>query len=494
MKQIRVLWMVAVVVAHAPLALGQVKAPTEADFYPMTTVPVQDDATLEAGGLEMMPDGRLAVGTRRGEIYMLENPLGEPAKMKLSLWAQGLHEILGLSYRDGWLYVTQRPEVTKTKDADGDGRADLFLTVSDEWEVSGDYHEYAFGSKFDREGNMWLVLCLTGSFTSNVPFRGWCVRVSADGKFIPTCAGIRSPGGIGFNAEGDVFYCDNQGPWNGTSSLKHLVPGAFAGHPDGLKWYSLPLVQQVLGKAPQAPQDKSRSHVEMEKIPQYRPPAVLLPHGILGNSASGIAGDDTEGRFGPFRGQLFVSDQSFSIVNRVFLEKIAGMYQGVVFPFRAGFSSGNVPSLMTPNGSLFIGGTNRGWGSRGGKQGAVDRLDWSGKVPFEAHEMRVKPDGFELTFTKPIDKASAADLKSYQIRTWTYIFQAQYGSPEVDPTTPTIKSATVADDAMSVRLVIDGLQIGHIHHLAMPGLRSKDEGWPLLHKDAYYTIWHLPKG
>ena len=52
----------------------------------------------------------------------------------------------------------------------------MFRTVCDDWSITGDYHEYAFGSKFDSEGNMWVVLCLTGSFNSNAPYRGWCVR------------------------------------------------------------------------------------------------------------------------------------------------------------------------------------------------------------------------------------------------------------------------------------------------------------------------------
>src|SRR5262249_34224129 len=154
---------------------------------------------LEVGALEMMPDGRLAVGTRRGEIWMVHHPLGQdPAKeAKFTRYAQGLHEILGLSYRGGWLYVTQRPERTRVKDTRGTGRADVFETVADPWEISGDYHEYAFGSKFDKDGNMYVTLCLTGSFTSDVKFRGWCLRISEDGKVTPWCSGLRSPGGVG---------------------------------------------------------------------------------------------------------------------------------------------------------------------------------------------------------------------------------------------------------------------------------------------------------
>ncbi|MEX2214981.1 MAG: hypothetical protein WD768_12675 [Phycisphaeraceae bacterium] len=474
-------------------AFAQVKNPTEADYYPMTRFTLPEGEVIEPGGIELMPDGKLAVGTRRGEIWMIENPFGDADKMKYTRWAAGLHEILGLVQRDGWLYITQRPEITKAKDIDGDGRGDLFLTVSDDWEISGDYHEYNFGSRFDKEGNMWFVCCLTGSFSSSVPYRGWAVRVSADGKFTPTTSGVRSPGGIGFGPNGDVFYCDNQGPWNGTSSLKQLVPGHFVGHPGGFQWYNLPEVKAAMGPRLDEPKSKSRFHIERERLPKYIPPAILLPHGKVGNSASTVLYDDSNGKFGPFKGQMFLSDQSHSNMVRCNLEKIDGLYQGACFMFRTGFGSGNVPGLFTRDGHLFIGGTARGWGARGGKPFAMDRVDWNGKVPFEVHEMRIKHDGFEFTFTKPVDKATASDLKSYAMKTWTYIFQADYGSPEVDHTTPTIKSATVAPDGLSVRLIVDGLQIGHIHELTMKGLKAAGEGLPLLHDVGWYTLWNIPK-
>ena len=469
--------------------------PVEEDYYKLLRIPIPEGIVLEAGGIEVMPDGRVAVGTRRGDIYMVENAFDEDtSKARFSLWAEGLHEVLGLSLYKDSLYVTQRPEVSRLKDLDKDGRADLFETISDGWDISGDYHEYAFGSKFDPEGNMWVVLCLTGSFSSKTPYRGWCVRVSHDGKFIPTASGIRSPGGIGMNCAGEVFYCDNQGPWNGTSSLKHLTPGSFQGHPGGFKWYELDDVRKAVGERVEQPQDGGRFHKEISRIPAYRPPAILLPHGKVGNSASGITCDASGGRFGPFQGQLFVSDQTHSVINRCFLEKINGYYQGACFPFRKGFGSGNVPLMQCPDGSLYSGGTDRGWGARGGNRHALDRLVWTGKTPFEVHEMRIKPDGFELTFTEPVDPKAAADLASYTIGTYTYIFQGKYGSPQIDASTPTIQSAKVAGDGRSVRLVVDGLQIGHIHELKMAGIKSKAEGNPLLHDVAYYTLWHLPKG
>ncbi len=461
----------------------------ENQYYKLVTLPIPEGIVLEAGALQWMPNGQLAVSTRLGDIYMIDGALSDPPVVKFHLYAQGLHEVLGLTVKGDALYATQRGEVTRLTDTDRDGRADRFETVSDFWAIGGDYHEYAFGSKIDPEGNIWVVLCLTGSFTSEHPWRGWCIKVNENGTAGPIASGIRSPGGIGTNYLGDMFYTDNQGPWNGTSGLKFLEPAGFMGNPSGNDWYKL---AGVLGVRPKDPQSGSRMHLEAAKIPQLVPTVVYFPYGKMGQSASGIVSDASGGKFGPFQNQLFVGDQTHSTVMRVFLERENGRYQGVCFPFRQGLDSGSLSEEFAPDGSLFVGGTDRGWGSRGGKPFSLQRLVWTGKTPFEIHEMRAKPDGFELTFTHPIDRASAENLESYKIETYTYIYQSAYGSPEVDRTKPTLKSATASPDGKSVRLRLDGLQVGHVHELQAPGLRSAT-GDPLLHQEAYYTLNYLPK-
>ena len=261
-----------------------------------------------------------------------------PKDAKFTRFAAGLHEILGLAAsKDGWLYVTQRCDVSRIKDSKGKGKADIFEVVTDSWEINGDYHEYAFGSRFDKDGNIWITLCLTGSFNSTSKFRGWAGKITPDGKFIPTTSGVRSPGGVGFNAEGDVFYTDNQGPWNGACGLKHLVNRRLR-RPSrqlqvvhrGRKLKSWP------SQAPPVPKSGSRIMIEAKKIPQLVPTAIIFPYGKMGQSASGIDCDLSGGKFGPFEEQLFVGDQTHSTVMRVFLEKVEGRYQGACFPFRAG--------------------------------------------------------------------------------------------------------------------------------------------------------------
>lgn len=475
----------------ALLAAGSAFAadPKESDYYPIQSIPNPDNFVLEVGALEHAPGDVIYAATRRGEVYRVTGACGpDLSTAKINLFAQGMHETLGAAWRDGSLYVQQRPEITRLKDEDGDGRADVFETVSDQWGLTGDYHEYAFSSRPDKNGDIWSVLCLTGSFSSNALWRGWAVKTSPDGKTTPVCSGVRSPGGIGFNAEGDVFYTDNQGPWNGSSSLKWLKPGAFMGHGDTLKWYDhAPVMQKPL-----PPQDQSRSVKERERNPLYVPPAVMLPHGRIGQSPTAIVCDTTGGKFGPFRNQLFVGEQCYSNIARVSLEKVDGLYQGVVIPFIEGFSSGIIGMVLTPEGKMFAGGSDRGWGARGGKPFCFDRIVWTGKVPFEVLDMKAKPDGFLLTFTQPVDKAAAGKAESYKMDAWTWAFRAEYGGPEVDQSKPVIERAEVSEDGLSVRLRISGLVKGNVHLLKSEGVRSA-EGLPLLHKDAYYTLNNIPR-
>ncbi len=291
------------------------------------------------------------------------------------------------------------------------------------------------------------------------------------------------------NAKGDVFYTDNQGPWNGTCSLKFLKPGSFQGHPGGNRWYDS---TDAIGARPQDPESGSRIMIEADKIPVYEPPAILFPYQKMGQSASGIACDVTGGKFGPYEGQLFVGDQTFSTVMRVYLEEIEGHYQGACIPFLEGFGSGTLAVEFADDGSMFVGGTNRGWGSRGTKPFALERVRWNGEVPFEILTMNAKPDGFELTFTEPVDPETATDITNYTLPTYTYIFQSSYGSPEVDHVDSLVKRATVSEDGKTVRLYVDKLHRGHVHELHLDGLRSA-KGLPLLHPVAYYTLNYIPE-
>ena len=461
----------------------------ESEYYRLVDIPLPEELAIEAGSFEVMPDQkRLAIATRRGDIYLVDGAFDEHPEPTFRKFASGLDEVFGMAYRDGSFHVTQQTEVTRITDEDGDGRADCFDTLSDRWGFR-EYHEFAFGSKPDDEGNIWVALCLSKSYHSNAPFRGWCLKITPEGKTIPVCSGVRSPCGIGPNEHGEMFYAESQGPWNGSCSLKVLQQGGFMGHPVSFNWYDL---APELGPAPVVPNTPSRMEIERKRVKELVPYAVVFPYKRMGRSISGFMVDRTEGKFGPFENQIFVADFSLGVVMRATTELVNGVWQGACYPFREGFDTGLLAVQFTPEGNLIAGGTNRGWPVRGPKAYAVQRLDWTGKIPFEIKQITARPNGFNIEFTKPVDLQAAANPDTYQLKTFTHLYRQGYGSPEVDQTTPTATGVEIAADGMSVQIAVDGLVQGHVHDFYLPEMRSSD-GEKLLHTSAYYTLNEIPK-
>jgi len=52
--------------------------------------------------------------------------------------------------------VLQRPELTRLRDTDGDGVADHYETLNDDWQVTDNWHEFTFGLR--REWGRWCIL------------------------------------------------------------------------------------------------------------------------------------------------------------------------------------------------------------------------------------------------------------------------------------------------------------------------------------------------
>ena len=71
---------------------------------------------------------------------------------------------------------------------------------------------------------------------SVVPYRGWVMQLTPDGKLHPFASGFRSPNGIGFDLNGNLFVTDNQSDWVPTGSLYHVRKDNFYGHPASLVW------------------------------------------------------------------------------------------------------------------------------------------------------------------------------------------------------------------------------------------------------------------
>ncbi len=469
---------------------------TENDIYRLRTVPIPQGIFLEVGGMTFLPSGSLAVSTRRGEVWIIDNPsMKNGLKPTYRLFAQGLHEPLGLNYIKGDLYLAQRSELTRLRDTDGDGMADRYDTMYS-WPLSetGNYHEYAYGPVLDRDGNMVVTLNLgwNGNSESLSKWHGWMLKFSPDFQMSPFAAGFRSPAGMATNGAGDIFYSENQGHWVGSGYIAHVDENDFMGNPSSLKWSGEPGSGIALKEADIPDTGKPMFEIA-ETVKGIKTPAVWFPHTILGISTSGILDYNDKGKMGPFEGQLFVGDQGHSKIMRVFLEKVKGVYQGAVFPFREGFSSGILRMNWGPDGDMFVGMTSRGWGSTGKEEYGLQKLEWTGIMPFEIKTIMARPDGFELEFTLPVDDQSARDASSYSVGNFIYKYQSAYGSPPINQADREIKAIVVSDDRMRVRLVLDSLKQGYIHEIKAEGVLSS-ERTPLLHNFAYYTLNNIPVG
>ena len=466
-------------------------------FYRRTPLPVPDGIVLEASGILPLEGRRLLVTTRRGEIWWVDGAYDENPQPRFTLFASGLHEPLGIIAAPApkrGCYVAQRQEVTHLEDTDGDGRADRFETVA-KLPVSGSYHEYAFGPVLAPNGNLRVTLNVAfgGATQAPAPWRGWMLEITPDGQVTPIAAGLRSPCGLLVTSKGDWFTTENQGEWVGSGRLTHITPGDFTGHPAGLAWSRLP--GSTVKLRPDDIKDfEEPMHEVAKRIPAVKPPAVWLPHTVLGISNSGVIEDQTGGKFGPFGGQLFVADQGQSKIARIVLEQVRGVWQGTAIAFREGFDCGIIRIAHGEDGSLFAGETERGWGSVGPKKFGLERLRWTGRVPFEIKEVHAQPDGFELTFTAPVDRATAEKPESYNVGGFTYLYHKAYGSAPVNRLGCPIRKVVVSPDGLRVRLAALCLREGYVHEIKAAGVRAAGGSEALVHSTAYYTMNRIPDG
>lgn len=476
--------------AATPQALVQ----RESEAYQRVSLPIPDDIVLEVGGILAVPERRLLVATRRGDIWWVDGAYDENPTPRYTLFATGLHEILGLiAAPAGGYYVAQRQEITHLLDTDQDGRADVFKTVY-KIPVAGNYHEYAFGPKLGQDGHLRVTLNVGfgGGSQSRVPWRGWMLDIAPDGTMTPIAAGLRSPAGFTQTTQGAWIAAENQGEWVGSGRVTVIEPGDFIGHPASLNWAHLPESPVKLRPEDIENFEEPFSAVAA-RMPGVKLPAVWFPHTILGISTSDIVEDTTQGQYGPFAGQFFVGDQGQSKIMRMSLEKVKGVWQGAAYLMLGGFDSGIVRMTWGDDATMFVGSTNRGWGSVGPKDFALERVRYTGHVPFEIQEVTATPDGFRVAFTRPVDPATASDPSAYVVTGFNYLWHKEYGSPIVDRLSCPVVKVELAPDRLSARLAVACLREGYVHEVKAAGVRD-EKGESLVHDNAFYTLNRIPDG
>ena len=466
---------------------------SESEVYAVDFLTPPEGQILEVGGMGFLPDGTLVITTRRGQLWRVEEPLAaDPSRARFELVAEGLDEGLGLATSGSSIVVLQRGELSRIERAVGGALS--IETLNDEWGLSGNYHEFAFGLPADNLGRLYATLNV--SFfspkwwhgKSPVPYRGWAVRFDPppgtqrrdDTRWSmhPVAPGLRSPAGLGRNSAGDIFVTDNQGDWMPAGPIFHLVEGRFYGHPAGLDW--TPEWQRNGAKA---------SDTEPPDVPRA-PAAIWLPY-KWSRSAGNLVEDNTGGKFGPFGGQMFVAEMTNGMVLRCQLEQVRGEYQGAVWLFREKVGSA-CRVAFAPDGTLFVGMTNRGWGGLPPADG-IARIRWTGALPMEMASAHLLQDGFEIAFTKPLAPGLELEPAHVSLEQYDYDWWWEYGSPERHLHSVPVTSVEVSDDRRTLRLHTAGLTPAMVARVVLSGVTA-DDGTPLLHDEFAYTINQLPEG
>ena len=113
-------------------------------------------------------------------------------------------------------------------------------------------------------------------------------------------------------------------------------------------------------------------------------------------------------------------------------------------------------------------------------------------MPFEINRITIAPEGFKITFTKPVDRATGSSTDSYAISAFTHPYQGAYGGPEVEQHQPGVTSVSLADDGLSATLTLEQLREGFVYEVDLVKLRSRDNE-ELLHRNAFYTVNEIPR-
>ena len=435
-----------------------------------------DGAVLEVGGMGFMEDGDMVVSTRRGQVWRIKNPEAtDPKDAVFTLICEGLHEGLGLAVVDNEIYVMQRSEISKLLDLDGDQRIDEVQTITQDFGMSGNYHEFGFGLPVDSEGNMYFSLNV-GFWNphwwhgkSRAPYRGWVLRLSPDGTVTPLAGGLRSPAGMGLHEDGTLLVTDNQGDWMAVCPVYAIKEGAFYGHPASLRWYD---------DQPDVEPSDTQPHPEITR----EHPVLWLPY-KWSRSTGNVILDTTNG---PFQGQYLIAELTNGQILRADFEEIDGVLQGACWLAHQRVGS-SYHIELGPDGTLYSGMTNRGWGGLAPGSG-IARIKYNGELPLEMNGAHLLENGFTITFTKPLAKAPDIQGEKYDYHYWW-----EYGSPKQNIEPLSVENVILSKDGYSARVIIGNLEAGKCVMLKLSDAMSTD-GSALLHNEISYTINKMPGG
>lgn len=461
---------------------GEVATSTTQPYVVDTITAPEDNpyhSWLRFGGMDFFSDGRAAITTWSGDVWLVSGIDAKLDHVKWQRFATGLFQPLGLKIVKDEVYVLGRDQITRLKDSNNDGEADYYECFNNDCQVTPSFHEFAFDLQTDPEGNFY--------FSKAGPVRpggrGWQVisddngailRVSKDGsKFEVFASGLRAPNGMCVGPKGQVTVADNEGTWTPACRLSFVKQGAFLG---------------VVDLSHTDPPPKT-----------YDPPICWLPHGDVDNSSGGQVWVDSQNKWGPFEERLLHTSYGKCALFLVMNEEVDGVAQGGVVQFpKLDFLSGICRPRFNPTDHQFYVTGLRGWQTTAAKDCSFQRVRYTGaevKMPTQLH---VKPEGVAITFTSPLDPVAAADVNNYAVEQWNLLWSSNYGSDEYSVAEPKTKAhdpvdvekVTLSDDHKTVFLKLE--EVVPVMQMKIQMKLKAADGSPLNYS-IYNTINRVPK-
>ena len=423
-----------------------------------------DDFEPQVGAMTLANASTLYLGTfepnqqddtsyaEKAKVWRVDNVNGDPANVTYTQVAgyqlggtTFLNAITGLEWFNGELFLAERTGIFRMIDDNGDGLFEDKELIGDSWDWDN-FHQFPFCLKHRTEadgdylyGALSVAISLGGNSDSNRDdFRGSVFRLKIpsrgqrnDVEYL--AGGFRTPNGVGFGPDNGVFVTDNQGAWNPSNSLVHVVPGRFYGHFNPTDVFP-------------PPADFSAVSGRFENQP-ISPKTVHFPQNEVSNSPTDIL----ELEEGPFTGQLLVGELTAGGIRRVFLEEVGGEFQGALFRHSQGFEAGVNRLRLSNDGSIYVGcmGSNGGWSYQDLVYG-LQRMQPKADAPtvFEIKTVKALQNGIEVEFTKSVPNALLANFDSYFVQQWRYLPTENYGGPKIDlkqlPVSATSPSRAIA--------------------------------------------------
>lgn len=454
----------------------QGKSGTEEGPYVVDTItepfPNPFNVSTFFGGFDFLPDGRAAICTFHGDVWLVSGLNDPEMKLRWKRYATGLFQPLGVKVVKGDVYVAGRDQITRLKDLNGDGEADLYENFNNDTVVTPNYHEFVLDLHTDSKGNFYYAKGAPWEPSVTSPHQGTILKVSPDGKKMEVFAtGLRAPNGMTVGPDDTVLVGDNQGHWMPSSKLNLVKPGAFMGmvpaaqktltlrYPDGRELTvnpSDPAVRQ---------QHKLKGWDAAMPIPTaYDEPICWLP--MRWDNSSGGQVYVTSDKWGPWRGAPLFMSYGKCLLYGVLMDSVEGTAQASMVPFGLKFSSGIMRGRFNPrDGQLYVCGL-KGWQNAATREGGFYRVRYTGKPVGMVTRARSAQNGIQLTFGTELDAQAAVDTGNYAVELWNYRYSGAYGSPEVSVKNPgktahdklEVKSARLGTDRRTVFVELEGLQ------------------------------------